>query len=389
VRTRVTGLAVLLGLIIALVAQSTAGATGTGRVVRIGEFKLSAARMAALRADWVDRILARYPAGTWAPAKMTLDNRDLALMGLPSKRVLTSHRYRVPTAIYPGGKMVPLRGGPKSGGGKGGGGSGGGSGSGAATPTVTTFAGTGFFGIRPGAWLLTVTDKEVGWCSMAHAYGSPGAYQISTAGHCGKTGDTGTVIGVLGNRPDVPVLLDFGTYSRSTGDAGIGRDWALISIYPQYQSLVSPTMPVWGGPIGMYTSQGEVVSASLLGHDLISNPAVNPDPKLVQGVVHYGHGAGIGAGGTPRAGAAIAWLSDHYAFFGAITPGDSGSASNTVGGDNVGDQREAAGINTHIFVDPTLKTGVGILAGTRATQVGATLANGQLVPYPVPAPGAP
>ena len=149
-------------------------------------------------------------------------------------------------------------------------------------------------------------------------------------------------------------------------------------------------MPVWGGPIGMYTSQGEVASASLLtGKDLISGPAVNPDPKLVQGIVHYGHGAGIGTGGTPRAGSAITWRSNYFAFFGAITPGDSGSASNTVGGDNVGDQREAAGINTHIYVDPSLKTGLGIMAGTRATQVGATLANGQLVPYPVPAPGAP
>jgi hypothetical protein len=385
---RILVAALLLGLMVALTAQSAASAAPK-RVVRIGELKLSAGRMAALREDWVNRILATHAAGSWAPLKMTLDNHDLALMGLPSKRVLLSHRYRVPTAFYPGGKVVPLRGGAK-GGGKGGGASGGGGSAGsAAGPTVTTFAGTGYFGIRPGAWLLTVTDKEIGWCSMAHVYGSPGAYQISTAGHCGKVGDNATVIGVLGSRPDVPVLLDFGKYSKSTGDAGIGRDWALISIYPQYQALVSPTMPVWGGPIGMYTSQGEVVSASLLGRNLVANPAVDPNPSLVQGIVHYGHGAAIGAGGTPRAGAAITWQSDHYAFFGAITPGDSGSASNTVGGDNAGDQREAAGINTHIFVDPTLKTGVGVLAGTRATLVSATLANGQLVPYPVPAPGAP
>jgi len=377
----------LLGVMVALAVPSATWAAAPTRVVRIGELKVSQSRLAALRADWVDRLLARYPVGSWAPAKMTLDDRDLALMGLPSKRVLLSHRSSVPTAFYPGGKVVPLRGASAKRGGKGSG-SGSGSGSGAATPTVTTFAGTGFFGSRPGAWLLTVS-QEVGWCSMAHVYGAPGAYQVSTAGHCGKVGDNGTVIGVLGNRPDVPVLLDFGKYMRSTGDAGIGRDWALISVSPQYQSLVSPTMPVWGGPIGMYTSEGDVISASLLGKNLISGPAVNPDPKLVQGIVHYGHGAGIGAGGTPRAGAAITWRSNYYAFFGAITPGDSGSASNTVGGDNVGDQREAAGINTHIYVDPTLKTGLGTMAGTRATQVAATLANGQLVPYPVPAPGAP
>jgi hypothetical protein len=52
----------------------------------------------------------------------------------------------------------------------------------------------------------------------------------------------------------------------------------------------------------------------------------------------------------------------------------------------VGDNREAAGINTHIYVDGSLKTGLGNVAGTRATQVGATLANGQILPYPAPTP---
>jgi hypothetical protein len=372
-----------LSVAIMLVLQANASA----RVVRIGEYKLSKSATATLRADMVDQILAKYRPGTWAPMKMTLGDRELRLMGLPSKRVLTSHRYRVPTAVYPGGRLVPLAGRTSKSKGKP---SGGGASSGAAAgPTVTTFAGTGFFGIRPGAWLLTVTDKEIGWCSMAHVYGAPGAYQISTAGHCGKTGDFGTVIGVLGNRPDIPVLLDFGKYSKSTGDAGIGKDWALISVSPQYQSLVSPTMAFWGGPIGMYTSQGDLASASLFGHDLVGTPAVNPDPKLVQGILHYGHGAGAGPGGTPRAGSAITWRSNYFAFFGTITPGDSGSGSNTLGGDNVGDEREAAGINTHIYVDSTLRTGLGTMAGTRATQVAATLANGQLVPYPVPVSGAP
>ena len=62
---------------------------------------------------------------------------------------------------------------------------------------------------------------------MAHVYGAPGAYQISTAGHCGKTGDIASVIGVLGNRADVPVLLDFGKYREvdrgQPGSAAIGR----------------------------------------------------------------------------------------------------------------------------------------------------------------------
>jgi len=173
------------------------------------------------------------------------------------------------------------------------------------------------------------------------------------------------------------VLVDFGTYSRSTGDAGIGKDWALISVYPEDQAQVTPTMAFWGGPIGMFTTNGEVLDA---------NGNIDANPTLVQQIVHYGHGAGIGAGGTPRSGTAISWQSDNFSFFGAITPGDSGSGSNTVGGDAIGDEREAAGINTHIYVDTSLRTGVGYLAGTRATLVGATLANGQLIPYPIPTP---
>ena len=366
-----------LGCVILALAVTT---TAQARVVRISEFKLSADRIQQLRGNWVDQILSTHKMHSWAPMKMTLNDRDLKLMGLPPKRFLVGHRFPVPTKVYPSGRMVPLAGKPPKGGG------GGGGGATAADPALVTFAGAGFFGIRPGALLLTVTDETVGWCSMAHVYGPPGSYSISTAGHCGNNGDIGTVIGVVGNHSNfgapVPVLLDFGRYSSSTGDAGIGRDWALISVDSAYQSLVTPTMAFWGGPIGTYTATGEVVAADLSKGDL----AVTPNPTLVQQVVHYGHGTGIGAGGTPRSGTAITWRSNYFTFFGAITPGDSGSGSNTLTGDAVGDNREAAGINTHIYVDSSLRSGVGLMAGTRATLVGGTLANGQILPYPAPLP---
>jgi hypothetical protein len=256
----------------------------------------------------------------------------------------------------------------------------------AAGPSVASFAGTGFFGIRPGAWLLFITPDEIGWCSAAHVYGSPGAYSISTAGHCGKAGDTATIIGAVGNHTEsgapVPVLIDFGKFTSSTGDAGIGKDWALIGVDSTWQNLVTPTMAFWGGPIGMYRATGELVGADTTNGSV----SVNPNPTLAQQIVHYGHGAGIGAGGTPRSGTAINWRSNYFTFFGAITPGDSGSGSNTLTGDTVGANRQAAGINTHIYVDGSLKTGLGTMAGTRATLVNGTLANGQLVPYPIPTP---
>jgi hypothetical protein len=357
------------------------------RTVRISEYRLSDARLDTLRDHWVDQLLARHSVGTWAPMKFTLTDADLRAMGLPPKRVLLAHHYRRPTVVRPDGRMWTLGAKAKR---KGGGHGGGGSNNTASGGTIS-YAGAGFFGIRPGAWLLTVTDKEIGWCSMAHVYGSPGAYQISTAGHCGKVGDTATVIGAVGDHQvggtPVPVLLDFGKYTSSTGDAGIGKDWALISVDPEDQALVSPTMAFWGGPKGMFTSVGEVASINLSGNQ--PQISTNPNPALAQQILHYGHGAGIGAGGTPRTGTSISWQADHFSFFGAITPGDSGSGSNTLLGDAPGDEREAAGINTPIYVDPTLKTGLGYLAGTRATQVHATLADGQLIPYPVPAPGAP
>jgi hypothetical protein len=366
-----------LSLVFACAAQA--------RTVRISEYRLSDARLDALRDHWVAQLMANHSVGTWAPMKFTLTDRDLELMGLPPKRVLLAHHYRQPTVVRPDGRMWRL--GTRAGKRK----RGGGGNNNTASGGTISYAGAGFFGIRPGAWLLTVTDKEIGWCSMAHVYGAPGAYQISTAGHCGKVGDTATVIGAVGdhqvNGTPVPVLLDFGTYTSSTGDAGIGKDWALISVFPQDQALVSPTMAFWGGPKGMFTSVGEVLSVNLSGNQ--PQISTDPNPALAQQILHYGHGAGIGAGGTPRTGTSISWQADHFSFFGAITPGDSGSGSNTLLGDAPGDEREAAGINTHIYVDSSLKTGLGYLAGTRATQVRATLADGQLIPYPVPAPGAP
>jgi hypothetical protein len=36
-----------------------------------------------------------------------------------------------------------------------------------------------------------------------------------------------------------------------------------------------------------------------------------------------------------------------------------------------------------------MRSGIGIMGGTRATQVSGTLANGQIVPYPIPIAGLP
>lgn len=335
--------------------------------VVIGEYTLAEDVMCKIREQWLDQLALDYPADTWAPLKVVLNDEQLAMMGLPNTEFLTTREFSEPTAVFPDGSTQTV-----------------------VLPAVASYAGAGCFGIRPGAWVLLLEGGAVGWCSLAHVYGSPGSYDISTAGHCGKVGDRATVIAAFGNW-GVPILLDFGTFAKSS-DGGIGNDWALIDVAPQYQHLVSPTMCWFGGPLGMYTKTGATVSVSWGRNGRPPTVSTNPDPFLAQTIAHYGHGTGLGQGvGTGRLGEALYWGNTHFTFFGAISPGDSGSGSNTLGGDGVGQINEAAGINTHIYVDglQLFKTGTGYLAGTRATAVTSTLANGQIVPYPAPVPGAP
>lgn len=307
--------------------------------------------------------------------ELELSDADLARLELPSADALRAQRYGSPTLVTRDGRTfdVPLealeaemRASINAAGG----------------PSLVTWAGTGCFGIRPGSFYMIITNDGISLCSLAHLYGSA----ISTAGHCGSTGDTATVIAGLGNRADATgvILLDFGTFGASH-DNGLGDDYATIGINSDLMSLVTPTMCFWGGPRGTYTKTGAVV-----GVDVLNGPSVSltPDPLLAQTLVHYGHGLGVGAGGTPRVAEAIAWGSDHFMFSGAISPGDSGSGANTLLGDAVGDNMEAAGIITHIWVDPLMRDGIGIMGGTRATKLG-TPTDGQIVPYPIPISGLP
>lgn len=364
-------------LAIAAAAILTAPALALDPTVELTEFRVDEEAWCDIRNEWMEDILATHPEGTWATMKFEPTDDQLRRMGFPSREFLLTHRFEEPTLVMQDGttEIVDL---PDV--------------DAVTAAGTTSYAGAGCFGIRPGALLLTVTSNSIGWCTMAHAYGSPGNYQISTAGHCGSTGDIATVIAGTGNRAGATgvVLLDFGKYSKSTGDGGVGRDWALISVNAPWQRLVSPTMCMWGGPIGMYTKTGDTVAVNFPRNGLVPTASANPDPLLVQTIVHYGHGTGVGfPTGTGRAAEVIAWRASHFMFTGAISPGDSGSGSNTAGGDAVGAQREAAGINTHLYVDPLMRSGIGIMAGTRATLVSASLANGQLVPYPAPVPGAP
>jgi hypothetical protein len=142
-------------------------------------------------------------------------------------------------------------------------------------------------------------------------------------------------------------------------DNGIGDDFALIDIYPQMQQYVNPSMTYFGGP----TAAGSPESGAV--------------------VEHAGHGLVIGTGGTPRAGVVVyrgegdTRGSDTFAWAGAATPGDSGSAVRLLSG-------EAAGDLTHLVV--STKYAPGVIAGTsihRMAQIaGKPLATAPNLPDP-------
>lgn len=381
---RTVALVVAVLLALAVTGVSWAGRTDS---TLLTEYTLDAYSKAKLTDLWLEQLSTKAPDGGWVPMRAELTDEMLDLMGLPPRAVLSKMSFPKPTIVDRLGRTEEIVLPASKGGGTGGGVS---SPSGTGLPALATYAGAGWFGIRPGAWILLLSGGGIGWCSAAHVYGSAGNYDISTAGHCGKARDVATVIAAFGNRESVagPVLLDFGKFATSH-DGGLGNDWALIDIYPQYQSLTTPTMAFWGGPRGMYTKTGSLAAVTFKGSSLIPSVSVTPDPLLAQTIVHYGHGTAVGTGGTPRVAEAIHWGASHFMFFGAITPGDSGSGANTLAGDSVGANMEAAGIMTHLYIDPLMRQGLGVMGGTRATTVRGTLANGQIVSYPVPLPGAP
>ncbi|MGH2671237.1 MAG: hypothetical protein ACRDH5_19365, partial [bacterium] len=301
-------------VVAALVATGSLGADGaTERPAGVEPVQPLPAECGVI-GDWRARMSEKYPPGTWAPVPVEATDSDLAAMGLPSGDVLAARRYPVPTAFYPDGTtrevsidlLAPTVTPPPS----------------VVLPTASTpvmsYAGSGCLGIRPGAFVIFISGNFPlgGWsislCSLAHVLGSPGSYDIATAGHCAKGGQIATVVGVLGSK--IPVLLDFGKVAKSV-DGGIGNDYAIIDIYPKAQGITTPNMCFWGGPfLGAFTPTGSVVSFQYSRNSLVPTIGVNPNPNLAHVIVHYGHGLGVGAGGTPRAGVATTWTSSYFTF---------------------------------------------------------------------------
>jgi hypothetical protein len=228
-------------------------------------------------------------------------------------------------------------------------------------------------GIHPGLWLITLLDQGYlyAWCTANFVFQNGGTYGLGTAGHCaGKDGisPNGTVTAFVVPPPTsgkLPGFYAIGKFVLSHNN-GIGDDFAMISIDPQYNSWVRPTMPVWGGPTGTYRAN---------------------TPTEVNWV---GNAAGFGATGTARSGAAPLWYSNSYAWYGPSFEGDSGAGVNVgVDPSNAGVE-EAAGNLTHLVIlDPKLQYLPGMMAGTRMSKIlsiasGWTLVKGSLVGVTAP-----
>lgn len=182
--------------------------------------------------------------------------------------------------------------------------------------------------IRPG---MVITFRLLGVdipnCTANYVFALPGQdrFAIGTAGHCTFVGEGQRTLLVS----PVPLTLGFVEFGRtifSTGNAGVGNDFALIEIHPLHRALVHPAISLIDGPCGWRRSFG-------LG-----------DP-----IQYYGHGVGVGAGGQPRTGVVTADEGNvlRYARFPAGAPGDSGSPVRFVLSETGEVDLAAAAINTH------------------------------------------
>ena len=180
-------------------------------------------------------------------------------------------------------------------------------------------------GIRPGGWMISPAG-----CTMNFIFQDGERLAIGTAGHCAERGEEVVVLTVAPGS-DNPVLVSIGSVLTSQ-DNGVGDDFALVEIRPELHEWVSPTTALIGGPCGQYSGSG---------------------PETV---AHYGHGIGIGSGGTPRVGVALTWETNAYGWAGAGIFGDSGSPVRVT-------DLSAAGNLTHLVVDPNWLP--SFIAGTR------------------------
>src|SRR3954451_5336675 len=169
-------------------------------------------------------------------------------------------------------------------------------------------------GIGPGTWLISLFCSSVGgqavpdgfaWCTANFVFSNGTSYGLGTAGHCAAKDALGSpVTAVVQPPPEVcadggscaPGLYAIGTF-RTVHNNGLGADFALIQLYPQFASWVRPTMPVFGAPTGSYLTQTPIVAGQSPSGGGVTVNTPGYTPALLG---QCGHGAVVGTGGTCR-----------------------------------------------------------------------------------------
>jgi hypothetical protein len=220
---------------------------------------------------------------------------------------------------------------------------------------------SGYVGIRPGSEEIAPYG-----CTMNYVFRKDGALAIGTAGHC--TDRVGQTVTLLTLEPDsnIPVIVDIGKVVVRVFDKNqLAPDFSIIAINPKFYPWVFPTQAQVLGPCGAYTGNG-LVSQSVPTVFKGQQSKVGPEVLF-----HYGHGTGIGTGGTPRVGVSVYWDTLSFWWDSASSPGDSGSGVHTSSLAAAGDLTDLVVYSTHpgAFVE-----------GTRITQM--TKTGWQLVSSP-------
>lgn len=163
-------------------------------------------------------------------------------------------------------------------------------------------------GIRPGRSISN-------GCTLNFVFTDGVDTYIGTAGHC-------VANGASVSSPGIGV---FGTVVYSSGDAGVGNDFALIRINANKLFLVTAEMCDWAGPMAVHTA------GSILGKVTLQT----------------GHGSGIAAPNVPprpRPGVGFGFGVNSFSWEGTSIPGDSGS------GIRLQEGGKALGVVTHLGV---------------------------------------
>jgi hypothetical protein len=238
------------------------------------------------------------------------------------------------------------------------------------------------------------------WCTANFVFQNGSSYGLGTAGHCAAKGALASpVTAVVTPPPEVcadggscaPGLYAIGTFSL-VHNGGLGDDFAMISIYPQFNAWMRPTMPVFGGPTGSYTGglAGVGQQSVSAGGDTALLPAYYP-----AALGHCGNGLVVGTGDTCRSSAGLFAASTWYAWYGPSFEGDSGSGVEILGNYSAPlNAVPAAADLTHIIIlDASVSRNLGVtigpdypgmVAGTQMSKILSMIGSWKLVSGGVP-----